>query len=103
MKYYTYIAFLLPISIMILSGVITYLIPGCDVDSGRGASQQCGVLGPFLSAGILGGFMWFMFGLFGLIPVSFIIFLINKFSDNGIEAETKQSPDPFDFLKDDEK
>jgi hypothetical protein len=82
---------------MILSGIITYLIPGCDVDSGRGASQQCGVLGPFLSAGILGGFMWFMFGLFGLIP----IFIINKFSDNGTEAG--QSPDPFDFLKNDEK
>jgi len=72
MRIYIFLALLLPIACMLLSSGIVSLIPGCTVDEGAGASAACGALGPILAFGILGGFLWLIFGIFGLIPASII-------------------------------
>lgn len=72
MRIYIFLALVLPIACMLLSFGIVSLIPGCTVDEGAGASAACGALGPILAFGILGGFLWLIFGIIGLIPASII-------------------------------
>jgi len=78
MKIYAYLALVLPLAIMAISGTIAYLIPGCTVDEGAGSSTACGAIGPFLANGILGGFLWLIFGILGLFPALFIWALFIK-------------------------
>jgi hypothetical protein len=68
MRLYSYFALLLPLVIMLLSWGISSLIPGCTIDEGAGASSACGAIGPLLAMGTMGGFLWLLFGIFGLIP-----------------------------------
>jgi len=72
MRIYIFLALLLPFFCIVLSSEVVSLIPGCTVDEGAGASAACGLLGPTLAFGILGGFVWLLLGLLGLIPVSII-------------------------------
>lgn len=69
---YIFLALLLPIFCIVLSSVVVSLILGCTVDEGAGASVACGQLGPTLAFGMLGGFVWLLLGLLGLILVSII-------------------------------
>lgn len=67
---------------MLLSFWGVSLIPGCSVDEGAVASEACGAFGPILSIGILGGFLWIIFGILGLVPAVIILAWINR---NSIE------------------
>jgi len=88
MRLYTILAILLPISFMAISWGIASLIPGCTIDEGAGAAAACGVLGSLLAFGVLGGFLWFIFGVLGLIPALIIYALVNK-------DESPRSPSNF--------
>lgn len=85
MRLYSYLALLLPFCIMLLSFGIVALIPGCTIDEGAGASSACGVIGPALAIGELGGFLWLLLGLFGLVPVLIIYTLFNRQVKNPTE------------------
>jgi hypothetical protein len=78
MRIYVFLALVLPVACMLLSLWVVSLIPGCTVDEGAGASAACGAIGPLLSLGILGGFLWLIFGIFGLIPASIIRAWMNR-------------------------
>ncbi len=84
---------------MLLSFGIAALIPGCTVDEGAGASSACGAIGPVLAAGQMGGFLWLLFGLFGLVPALLIYAFLNRkskeptesnYSLRAIEAESRK-------------
>jgi hypothetical protein len=72
MRYYIRFAVVLPLVVMALSFAIQHLLPGCTVDEGAGASSGCGVFGPLLSISRFGGFIWLLFGIIGLFPISLI-------------------------------
>lgn len=68
MRVYLYLAILLPLCIFLVSMGVPTFIPGCTVDEGAGASSACGGIGPLLAIGTMGGFLWLLFGIIGLIP-----------------------------------
>ena len=86
MKIYLFVALLLPVIIIVISAIIVGSIPGCTVDEGVGASRACGAIGPLLANGILGGFLWLVFGLGSLFIVMPLVFIKAIFSKNN---ETK--------------
>jgi len=87
MRLYSFFALLLPLVIMLLSWGISSLIPGCTIDEGAGASSACEAIGPLLAAGVMGGFLWLLFGIFGLAPA----LLVKAWKDRNSKEPTESN------------
>jgi len=82
-----------PFACTLIGALASNLIPGCEVDEGRGASPECGALGGTLETLIFGGFIVGMFSLFAALPVWLIV---RRFDDTELDQLERNPPPQID-------